>query len=129
MGQHPLAQPIHGRRYCGSFDVVDHSHRVRHVPGGSQREGHSRHSRRRGHLGFFVALGVLLVGKKGSPTAIPAAENPARRSNWRMPPLGELPPPCLSIAVKTWMFVLRAYLVLAGGLVLVRIVTLAIGQR
>jgi Mn2+/Fe2+ NRAMP family transporter len=82
-----------------------------------------------GILGFFVALGVLLVGKKGSPTAIPAAENPARRSNWRMPPLGELPPPRLSIAVKTWMFVLRAYLVLAGGLVLVRIVTLAIGQR
>jgi NRAMP (natural resistance-associated macrophage protein)-like metal ion transporter len=61
-----------------------------------------------GILGFFVALGVLLVGKKGSPTAIPAAENPARRSNWRMPPLGELPPPRLSIAVKTWMFVLRA---------------------
>jgi Mn2+/Fe2+ NRAMP family transporter len=81
-----------------------------------------------GILGVLVALGVLLGGKKDSPTAIPAAENPARRGNWRMPPLGELPPPRLSIAVKTWMFVLRAYLVLAGGLVLVRIVTLAIGQ-
>jgi Mn2+/Fe2+ NRAMP family transporter len=79
-------------------------------------------------LGVLVALGVLLTGEKDSPTAIPAAENPARRSNWRMPPLGEMPPPRLSIAVKTWMFVLRAYLVLAGGLVLVRIVTLAIGQ-
>ncbi len=49
---------------------------------------------------------------------------PRPRGNWRMPPLGELPPPRLSIAVKTWMFVLRAYLVLAAGLVLLRIVTL-----
>ncbi|HEY4848262.1 MAG TPA: divalent metal cation transporter [Methylocella sp.] len=49
MGQHPLAQPIHRRRYCGSSDVVDHSHRLRHVPGGGQREGHSLYSWRRRH--------------------------------------------------------------------------------
>jgi len=34
-------------------------------------------------------------------------------------------PAQLSFAAKTWMFVLRAYLVVAGGLVLVRIVALA----
>jgi hypothetical protein len=81
-----------------------------------------------GILGFFVALGVLLAGKKDGRTAI-APVDLASRGTWRMQPLGKLPPPRLSIAVKAWMFVLRAYLVLAGGLVLVRIVTLAIGQR
>jgi Mn2+/Fe2+ NRAMP family transporter len=51
-----------------------------------------------------------------------------RRSldNWRMPPLAELPPSELSSASKIWMGVLRAYLVIAGGLVLLRIVSLAI---
>jgi NRAMP (natural resistance-associated macrophage protein)-like metal ion transporter len=75
-------------------------------------------------LGVLVALGVFLAGKEDCWTAITAADNPARRGNWRMPPLGKLPPPRLSIAVKTSMFVLRAYLVLAAGLVLIRIVTL-----
>jgi Mn2+/Fe2+ NRAMP family transporter len=77
-----------------------------------------------GILGVLVALGVLLAGKKDRRTAIAAAVDRASCNNWRMPPLGALPPPRLSIAVKTWMFVLRAYLVLAAGLVLIRIVTL-----
>jgi hypothetical protein len=75
-------------------------------------------------LGVLVALGVLLTAGTDGPTANTAAENRVRRGNWRMPPLGELPPPRLSMAVKTWMVVLRAYLVLAAGLVLIRIVTL-----
>jgi Mn2+/Fe2+ NRAMP family transporter len=77
-----------------------------------------------GILGVLVALGVLLAGKKDRRTVIAAAVDRASCNNWRMPPLGALPPPRLSIAVKTWMFVLRAYLVLAAGLVLIRIVTL-----
>ncbi|MGH6796628.1 MAG: NRAMP family divalent metal transporter, partial [Methylocella sp.] len=77
-----------------------------------------------GSLGVLVALGVLLAGKKDGGTAIAAAVDRGSRGNWRMPPLGELPPPRLSIAVKTWMVVLRAYLVLAAALVLLRIVTL-----
>jgi len=77
-----------------------------------------------GILGVLVALGIVLVGEKNGQTAIAAAVDRASRSNWRMPPPGELPPPRLSIAVKTWMFVLRSYLVLAGSLVLLRIVTL-----
>jgi NRAMP (natural resistance-associated macrophage protein)-like metal ion transporter len=75
-----------------------------------------------GILGVLVALGVVLAGKKDGRAATPVARSP--HSNWRMPPLGQLPPPRLSIAVKTWMLVLRAYLVLAAGLVLLRIVTL-----
>jgi Mn2+/Fe2+ NRAMP family transporter len=76
-----------------------------------------------GILGVLVALGVLLAGEKDGRTAI-APVDLASRGTWRMLPLGELPPPRLSIAVKTWMLVLRAYLVFAAGLVLIRIATL-----
>jgi len=51
------------------------------------------------------------------------------RDSWRMPPLAQLPPARLSLAAKTWMGVLRLYLVVAGGMVLFRIVMLAIGQQ
>jgi hypothetical protein len=52
----------------------------------------------------------------------------ASRDTWRMPPLQQLAPAKLSLAAKTWMGVLCLYLVVAGGLVLFRIVMLAIGQ-
>ncbi|MGO9674810.1 MAG: NRAMP family divalent metal transporter [Methylocella sp.] len=48
------------------------------------------------------------------------------REMWRMPKLSELGPAQMSRASKIWMLALRGYLVLAGGLVLVRIVMLAI---
>jgi len=51
------------------------------------------------------------------------------RATWRMPPLDQLPPAKLSLAAKTWMGVLRLYLVVAGGLVLLRIVMLAVGHN
>ncbi|MHB8883767.1 MAG: Nramp family divalent metal transporter [Methylovirgula sp.] len=50
------------------------------------------------------------------------------RDLWRMPPLDQLPPAKLSLGAKTWMGVLRLYLVVAGGMVLYRIVMLAIKQ-
>ena len=50
------------------------------------------------------------------------------RATWRMPPLDRLPRAKLSLAAKTWMGVLRLYLVVAGGLVLFKIVMLAIGR-
>jgi hypothetical protein len=40
------------------------------------------------------------------------------RDSWRMPPLAELPPSRLTAASRLWMFVLRGYLPLAGGLAL-----------
>ncbi|MGH6677890.1 MAG: divalent metal cation transporter, partial [Bradyrhizobium sp.] len=45
--------------------------------------------------------------------------------DWRMPPLKTLPPARLSLLSRIWMVVLRGYLVVAGGLVLLRIVQLA----
>jgi Mn2+/Fe2+ NRAMP family transporter len=65
-------------------------------------------------------------GERAPPVADPA---PALdRDAWRMPQLDALPPAKLSLAAKTWMGVLRLYLVVAGGLMLYRIVMLAIGR-
>jgi hypothetical protein len=47
------------------------------------------------------------------------------RHLWRMPPLAQLPPSRLTVLERMWLVVLRAYLVVAAGLVLVRIVVLA----
>ena len=82
-----------------------------------------------GLLGVLVALATFLVKSRAGKRVMPVKKvDPVLRNNWRMPPLEELGPARLSFAAQAWMFVLRAYLVLAGGLVLVRIVTLAIGQ-
>ena len=47
------------------------------------------------------------------------------RDTWRMPPLAELPKPNLTLAKRVWMGVLRAYLVIAVGLVIVKVVQMA----
>ncbi|KJC47785.1 manganese transporter [Bradyrhizobium sp. LTSP885] len=47
------------------------------------------------------------------------------RDTWRMPPLSQLPPARLSPLSRIWMIVLRGYLIVAAGLVLLRIVQLA----
>jgi hypothetical protein len=46
-----------------------------------------------------------------------------------MPPLDKLPPARLDLISRIWLVVLRVYLLLAGGLVLFRIVTLVGGGR
>ena len=48
------------------------------------------------------------------------------RAIWRMPPLDQLPPARLTSLSRLWLGILRGYLVLAGGLVLWRIVELAL---
>lgn len=50
----------------------------------------------------------------------------AARDGWRMPPLDRLPAATVSRASQIWMVVLRGYLVVAAGLVLIRIVHLAV---
>jgi hypothetical protein len=73
-----------------------------------------------------TALALVAFGRKGA-AEVPAETITANRGTWRMPPLAKLPPENLSLAAKTWMGVLRLYLVVAGGMVLIRIVTLATG--
>lgn len=53
---------------------------------------------------------------------VPVSERPT----WRMPPLIELPRLQLTLLDRTWLIVLRGYLVIAAGLVLVRIAQLLI---
>jgi NRAMP (natural resistance-associated macrophage protein)-like metal ion transporter len=47
------------------------------------------------------------------------------RDTWRMPPLDELPPARITFLNKVWMLVLRGYLLVAGGLLLFKIIQLA----
>ncbi|MBV9288492.1 MAG: manganese transporter, partial [Hyphomicrobiales bacterium] len=82
-----------------------------------------------GVAAVIIALVIMALsqnGKAGRPAAEAVYATALSRSAWRMPPLGSLPPAKLSLAAKTWMGILRLYLAVAGGLVLVRIVSLAI---
>ena len=45
-----------------------------------------------------------------------------------MPPLAELAPARLTPLSRAWLIVLRVYLVVAAGMVLTRIILLAIGR-
>ncbi|MBO0736257.1 MAG: hypothetical protein J2P48_06775 [Alphaproteobacteria bacterium] len=53
------------------------------------------------------------------------AADPSLRNTWRMPSLTQLPARRLTALNRVWLVVLRAYLFVAAGLVLVRILTLA----
>jgi len=77
--------------------------------------------------GMLVALGVaaFFLIRRGS---LMAQSDRTGRAGWRMPPLDELAPARISLASRTWMIVLRGYLVLAVGMVIVRVVQLALGQ-
>src|SRR5271166_1497062 len=83
-----------------------------------------------GVLAVVAALVIMALSQNGG-SAAPAEEVAAAtmlRATWRMPPLEQLPPAKLSLAAKIWMSVLRLYLVVAGGLVMFRIVMLAVGH-
>jgi hypothetical protein len=71
----------------------------------------------------FAAL-PLLRGPAAAPAWPPQPELP--RAMWRMPPLAELAPVNLSRPKRLWMLVLRVYLVVAVGMVIVRVVQLAV---
>ena len=69
---------------------------------------------------FTAAIGAALL------LAHPEERERAERATWRMPPLAELAPARMTRLTRLWMVVLRLYLVLAGGLVLLRIIELAV---
>ena len=86
-----------------------------------------------GLAAMIIALvTVMLSGKAkvGKKVTMKDANDTATlsRDTWCMPPLNQLAPAELSFAAKIWMGILRIYLVAAGGLVVFRIVMLAIGQ-
>jgi hypothetical protein len=84
-----------------------------------------------GILAVVVAIGVRLAESIAAPNAasqggvVPTEQWQGDRNTWRMPPLHELPPARLTTLSRIWLIVLRGYLVVAAGLVLVRILQLA----
>ena len=79
-------------------------------------------------LACIATLATWFVGRRsGDETRRISAVDALLRETWRMPPLAKLPPAKLSWSSQIWMAALRAYLVLAAGLVLIRIVLLAFG--
>jgi NRAMP (natural resistance-associated macrophage protein)-like metal ion transporter len=61
---------------------------------------------------------------RGEVAALPVDRS--QQDIWRMPPLSQLPAAQLTAGKKIWLIVLRGYLIVAGGLVLVRIIQLAV---
>jgi Mn2+/Fe2+ NRAMP family transporter len=80
-------------------------------------------------IAIVVALGARLMSPVGESTrALSGPPSTAiERHHWRMPPLDQLPPARLNLISRIWLIVLRVYLLVAGGLVLFRIVTLVGG--
>jgi NRAMP (natural resistance-associated macrophage protein)-like metal ion transporter len=75
-------------------------------------------------LAVLTVIAVLAVQRGDSAPQL--RDDPSLKWwKWRMPPLHELPPARLTVLNRLWMIVLRAYLVVAAGLVLLRIFRLA----
>jgi len=63
----------------------------------------------------------LIEGPRAMPPRSERTAATPERTNWRMPPLEQLPRARLTLRSRAWLIVLRGYLVIAAGLVLVRI--------
>jgi Mn2+/Fe2+ NRAMP family transporter len=78
--------------------------------------------------GYLASVGLRQI-RRGSVedelAGMPAYADNAR-DTWRMPPLDQLPPPNLTLAKRVWMGVLRAYLVFAVILVVVKVLQLTV---
>jgi NRAMP (natural resistance-associated macrophage protein)-like metal ion transporter len=81
-------------------------------------------------LGVAIAATAWLLRRRGAERQAnePVDANADDRMSWRMPPLGRLAPPRLTIATRTWLGVLRLYLAVASILVVVRVTQLALGH-
>ncbi|MBV8642554.1 MAG: divalent metal cation transporter [Candidatus Eremiobacteraeota bacterium] len=72
-----------------------------------------------------LAIGTWTAFQRGEDATDRAAAR-TRRVTWQMPPLAQLPPAALTLQSRVWLVVLRAYLVLAVGLVVFRVVQIAL---
>ncbi|WP_298355990.1 NRAMP family divalent metal transporter [Rhodoblastus sp.] len=77
-----------------------------------------------------AALGLVAALFSGAFRRRPETKRAdgAPPETWRMPALSQLPPARLSLTSRVWMGVLRLYLMVAGGMVLIRIIALAMGS-
>jgi NRAMP (natural resistance-associated macrophage protein)-like metal ion transporter len=79
-------------------------------------------------LALVATIALLLWQRRrgATPSAEPGVPL-SERSTWRMPPLADLPRPELTVLNLAFLTVLRGYLFIAAGLVLVRIAQLISG--
>jgi NRAMP (natural resistance-associated macrophage protein)-like metal ion transporter len=78
-------------------------------------------------LALLLSLGARIIDtRRGPKIQEKYTFTAADRMTWRMAPLGELPPARLTVLDRTWLVVLRGYLIIAAGLVLVRIALLVV---
>jgi NRAMP (natural resistance-associated macrophage protein)-like metal ion transporter len=83
-----------------------------------------------GSLMALCGFAVTVLFRRGKGTAsghAPTSASELARTMWRMPPLHALPPSQLTLSKRIWMLVLRGYLLVAVGMVVVRVVQLATG--
>ncbi len=79
-------------------------------------------------LGVALTIGVRLYERtRPAGPDRPELVIVTSPSQWRMPPLHRLPPARLTPMNRVWMGVLRAYLVVAGGLLLFKLFQMASG--
>ena len=77
-------------------------------------------------LGIVITLAMRFYEKaKGIQPVADDLIAPALRVQWRMPPLEQLPPASLTLMSRVWMGVLRAYLLIAAGLLLFKLFHMA----
>jgi NRAMP (natural resistance-associated macrophage protein)-like metal ion transporter len=75
--------------------------------------------------GSIVAvIAAITAWLRRSRAMVTEVTDESQRTTWRMPPLDQLPTGRLTGMRRLWMGVLRGYLLIAAGLVLVRIVQL-----
>ncbi len=78
-----------------------------------------------GVVAALVVAGATLALKGRAAETQPVLDR-ALRPTWRMPPLPQLAPARLTGATRVWMIVLRGYLIVAVGMVVFRLVQLAL---
>jgi len=81
--------------------------------------------------GSALTVAMAIVVKmyerwRGGPVAQTARVEQGSRESWRMPALASLAPAKLTLLTRIWMLVLRGYLLVAAGLLLAKLVQLAL---
>ena len=81
--------------------------------------------------GSMLTVAMAVVVKvyerwRGEPVAQSLRVEQGPRESWRMPPLASLAPARITLLNRLWMLVLRGYLLIAAGLLLAKLVQLAL---
>ena len=75
-----------------------------------------------GSVVAVLAMTLVAVASRGREQVI----DRRGQVSWRMPPLNQLTRPTMTVGRRIWLGILRAYLICAGGLVLIRIAQLVL---